>query len=216
MVVVGRVHPPPPPELPTPPPPPSCRPPPAPTAPPPPPPPQVLADSWGGVASGPLVVAPPGLVLRFCTTTKPARASIGLECDCVPARHRTRMADRPGARAVHFQPNPPPPRSARMNEALECGPAEWRSGPAGLCLGPAGVGPGRSFSTPHFFFFAEGPPLRTPSPKGLPTANRQLPTANRHQLPTANRQPSPTVVNHMNSTRSFCKTAVSDNLFFSS
>ena len=63
MIVVGCAQPPPirpscqyptPPTLPP-------NPPPHPLADPPPPPPQVLTDSWGGIASGAVVVAPPGL-----------------------------------------------------------------------------------------------------------------------------------------------------------
>ena len=66
MIVVGCAQPPRPGQAAnTPPPPPSRRtPPPCPNCP---PPPQVLTDSLGGVASGPVVVAPPGLV-RSCET----------------------------------------------------------------------------------------------------------------------------------------------------
>ena len=50
-----------------------------------------------------------------------------------------------------------------------------------------------------------------------PTAtNRQSPTANRQSPPTAYHQSPPTMVEHMSYTRSFCKTAVQEQFFFSS
>ena len=44
--------------------------------------------------------------------------------------------------------------------------------------------------------------------------NRQSPTANRHPPPTANHQSPPTMVEDMSYTRSFCKTAVQEHVFF--